>query len=181
MIKWLARFSLLALVAYFAGMIWFINAPPGPAEAAERTDGIVVLTGGPGRLARGFALLREGAAERMLISGVDASVRPEELAAEYNVPMSLMSARVDLGRGAVDTRGNGEEVASWVERHDMGSIRIVTNDWHMRRARKEIGWRVKSGTQIVADGVISSRTFGQMFVEYNKFLISPFGERLGLE
>jgi hypothetical protein len=29
--------------------------------------------------------------------------------------------------------------------------------------------------------VISPRSFGQMFVEYNKFLISPFGERLGLE
>lgn len=180
MIKWLARFSLLTLIAYFAGMIWFMNAPMGPAQG-ERTDGIVVLTGGPGRLARGFALLREGAAERMLISGVDASVRPEELAAEYGVSMDLMSARVELGRAATDTRTNGAEVASWVERHDMGSIRIVTNDWHMRRARKEISWRVKSGTQIVADGVISPRSFGQMFVEYNKFLISPFGERLGLE
>jgi len=181
MVKWLARLSLLTLVAYFAGMVWFMNALPGPAEAAERTDGIVVLTGGPGRLARGFALLREGAADRMLISGVDGSVRPEELAAEYGVPMDLMNARVELGRDAIDTRGNGEEVASWVGRHDMGSIRIVTNDWHMRRARKEISWRVKSGTQIVADGVISPRSFGQMFVEYNKFLISPFGERLGLE
>lgn len=181
MVKWLARFSLLVLAAYFGGMVWFMNALPGPAAAAERTDGIVVLTGGAGRLARGFELLREGAAQRLLISGVDASVRPEELAAEYGVPMTLMEAKVELGRAATDTRTNGEEVASWVDRHDMGSIRIVTNDWHMRRARKEISWRVRDGTTIVADGVISPRSFGQMFVEYNKFLISPFGKHLGLE
>ena len=57
-----------------------MNALPGPA-GAERTDGIVVLTGGPGRLARGFELIERGAAERMLISGVDARCGPEELAA----------------------------------------------------------------------------------------------------
>jgi uncharacterized SAM-binding protein YcdF (DUF218 family) len=179
-VKWLFRFSLIPALAYLIGLAWFINFPPGPA-GAERTDGIVVLTGGPGRVARGFELLQGGAAERLLISGVDAAVRPEELAAEYNVPMDVMSSKVDLGRDATDTRTNGEEVAEWVARHEMGSIRIVTNDWHLRRARKEIGWRVGGNTKIVSDAVPSPRSFGQMFVEYNKFLISPFGERLGLE
>lgn len=180
MMKWAIRFSVFPIVAYVIGLVWFMTALPGPA-GAERTDGIVVLTGGQGRLGRGFELIRRGTADRMLISGVDTVVRPEELAAQYGVPMSLIRDRVDLGFGAIDTRTNGEEVAEWVRRHDMASIRIVTNDWHMRRARKEIGWRVGSGVEIVADGVYSPRTFGQMFLEYNKYLISPFGEQLGLE
>jgi uncharacterized SAM-binding protein YcdF (DUF218 family) len=161
-------------------MAWFMTSLPA-AAGTERTDGIVVLTGGPGRLARGFALIEEGTANRMLISGVADVVRPEELAAEYKVPLDLIRTRVDLGRRATDTRTNGEEVAEWVRRHQMGSIRLVTNDWHMRRARKEITWRLGSGTKVVSDGVHSPRTFGQLLVEYNKYLVSPFGEQLGLE
>jgi uncharacterized SAM-binding protein YcdF (DUF218 family) len=157
-----------------------MNSLPGPA-GAERTDGIVVLTGGAGRLSRGFELIGRGAADRLLISGVATVVRPEELAAEYQVEMELIRCCVDLGRDATDTRTNGEEVAEWVQRHDMKTIRLVTNDWHMPRARKEISWRLGRGTKVVADGVRSPRSFGQLFLEYNKYLISPFGEQLGLE
>ena len=180
MLRVLLRFSVFPVLLYLVGLVWFMNALPGPA-GAERTDGIVVLTGGAGRLSRGFDLIERGAASRMLISGVAEVVRPEELAAEYDVPMDLIACCVDLGRDATDTRTNGEEVAEWVRRHDMASIRLVTNDWHMRRARKEIGWRLGSGTRVVVDGVPSPRSFGQLFLEYNKYLISPFGEQLGLE
>lgn len=180
MLRWTFRIGIVLALAYVAGLVWFVNALPG-AAGAERTDGIVVLTGGPGRLTRGFDLIQRGAADRMLISGVDAAVRPEELAAEYGVPMNVIEGQVDLGRDATDTRTNGEEVAEWVRRHGMTSIRIVTNDWHMRRANKEIGWRLGSGTAVVIDGVASPRSFWQLFLEYNKYLISPFGEQLGLE
>jgi uncharacterized SAM-binding protein YcdF (DUF218 family) len=180
MLRFLLRFSIFPMLLYLLGMAWFMTSLPA-AAGEERTDGIVVLTGGPGRLSRGFELIEHGMAERMLISGVAEMVRPEELAAEYKVPLELIRSRVDLGFAATDTRTNGEEVAEWVRQHNLRSIRIVTNDWHMRRARKEIGWRVGSGTKVVSDGVHSPRSFGQMFVEYNKYLISPFGEQLGLE
>jgi uncharacterized SAM-binding protein YcdF (DUF218 family) len=180
MARTLLRFSLFPLFLYVIGLAWFMNSLPGPA-GAERTDGIVVLTGGAGRLSRGFELIGRGAADRLLISGVATVVRPEELAAEYQVEMELIRCCVDLGRDATDTRTNGEEVAEWVQRHDMKTIRLVTNDWHMPRARKEISWRLGRGTKVVADGVRSPRSFGQLFLEYNKYLISPFGEQLGLE
>jgi uncharacterized SAM-binding protein YcdF (DUF218 family) len=178
--RWLLRFGIIPVFLYVIGLAWFMNSLPGPA-GAERTDGIVVLTGGPGRLSRGFELIQRGVADRVLISGVATVVRPEELAAEYRVEMDLIRCCVDLGRDATDTRTNGEEVAEWVRRHDMKSIRVVTNDWHMRRARKEISWRLGRGTEVVSDGVRSPRTFGQLFLEYNKYLVSPFGEQLGLE
>lgn len=180
MARTLLRFSIIPVFLYVIGLAWFMNSLPGPA-GAERTDGIVVLTGGPGRLARGFELIERGAADRVLISGVATVVRPQELAAEYGVEMDLIRCCVDLGRAATDTRTNGEEVAEWVRRHEMESIRVVTNDWHMPRARKEISWRLGRGTRVVADGVRSPRTFSQLFLEYNKYLVSPFGEQLGLE
>lgn len=176
----LVKFSLFPVLLYGAGLYWFLNDLP-PAAGAERTDGIVVLTGGPGRTARGFELIQRGAADRLLISGVADVVRPRELAARYAVPMTTIRCCVDLGRAATDTRTNGQEVADWVREHDMRSIRIVTNDWHMRRARKEIVWRVGSGVEVVPDGVPDERSFRQLFIEYNKYLISPFGEDLGLE
>lgn len=176
----LVRFSLLPLLLYGLGLVWFLNSLPG-AAGAERTDGIVVLTGGPGRAARGFDLIQRGVADRLLISGVAEEVRPRELAVRYGVPMPTIRCCVDLGRAATDTRTNGQEVADWVREHEMSSIRIVTNDWHMPRARKEIAWRVGSGVSIIPDSVHSDRSFRQLFLEYNKFLISPFGEELGLE
>ena len=176
----LIRFSIFPILLYGAGLIWFMNSLPGPA-GAERTDGIVVLTGGEGRVARGFELIERGAADRLLISGVASEVRPQELAARYRVPMTTIRCCVDLGRRATDTRTNGQEIAEWVQRRRLRSIRVVTNDWHMPRARKEIGWRLGSATRIVTDAVHSERTFKQLFLEYNKYLISPFGEELGLE
>ncbi|MFN3724863.1 MAG: YdcF family protein [Allosphingosinicella sp.] len=176
----LVKFSIFPILLYGAGLVWFMNSLPGPA-GAEKTDGIVVLTGGEGRVARGFELIERGAADRLLISGVASVVRPQELAARYDVPMETIRCCVDLGRAATDTRTNGQEIAEWVQRRRLRSIRVVTNDWHMPRARKEIGWRLGSTTRIVPDAVHSERTFKQLFVEYNKYLISPFGEELGLE
>ncbi len=176
----LIRFSIFPILLYGVGLLWFMNSLPGPA-GAEKTDGIVVLTGGEGRVARGFELIERGAADRLLISGVASEVRPQELAARYDVPMATIRCCVDLGRAATDTRTNGQEIAEWVQRRRLRSIRVVTNDWHMPRARKEIGWRLGSTTRVVPDAVHSDRTFKQLFVEYNKYLISPFGEELGLE
>lgn len=180
MTRTIVRFILFPLLAYGAGLAWFIWALPTPA-GAEQTDGIVVVTGGRGRLDRGFELIERGAARRLLISGVADVVRPEELAAEYQISMRLLRCCVDLGRAATDTRTNGQEVADWVAQRNMRSIRLVTNDWHMRRARKEIAWRIGSGTRVVADAVPSDPGFRRLFIEYNKFLISPFGDQLGLE
>jgi uncharacterized SAM-binding protein YcdF (DUF218 family) len=180
MIGRLTRFAMFPILLYGLGYGWFVTTLPGPA-GVERTDGIVVLTGGRGRLNRGFELIERGLADRMLISGVAQVVRPQELAATFDTDMATIRCCVDLGRDATDTRTNGEEIADWVRRRNMRSIRIVTNDWHMRRARKEIGWRLGGGVRIISDGVPSNPSQRQLFLEYNKFLVSPFGEQLGLE
>jgi uncharacterized SAM-binding protein YcdF (DUF218 family) len=178
-IRWFFRILALALIAYAIGLALFAMTLPGPA-GDERTDAIVVLTGGSGRLDRGFDLIQRGVARRMLISGVAPTVRPQELAAAYHVDPRLFACCIILGREAFDTRSNADEVARWLERWHSRSIRLVTNDIHMRRARFEIEKRVGADVTIVSDAVPTESDIRQIFVEYNKYLLGRAADLVGI-
>nr|WP_221239464.1 YdcF family protein [Sphingomonas xinjiangensis] len=137
----------------------------------RKTDGIVVVTGGSGRIDRGLRVLRDGEAERMLVSGVDVDVRPVEFAVEYKIDRKLFSCCIDLGWQAVDTRSNAEETAAWVKRHRFKSVRLVTTDWHMPRARMELVHSLGSDVEVVGDGVRSITGWRVLLREYNKYLV----------
>lgn len=179
MIRWLIRLVVLGAILYGAGYGWFAMTLPGPAGEAQ-TDGIVVLTGGTGRLDRGFELLQRGLARQMLISGVAREVRPQELAAVYHIDARLFACCIQLGREAVDTRSNADEVARWLDRRHFHSIRLVTNDLHMRRARFEIEKRVGSDVAIVADAVPTDPDPRAIFIEYNKYLLGRVAGLVGI-
>ena len=179
MIRWFFRLLALLLLAYLAGYALFAMTLPGPA-GDERTDAIVVLTGGTGRLDRGFDLVRRGLSRRMLISGVAPTVRPQELAAAYHVDARLFACCVTLGREAFDTRSNADEVARWLQRWHAHSIRLVTNDIHMRRARFEIEKRVGEEVTIVSDAVPTESDMRQLFIEYNKYLLGRAADLVGI-
>ena len=123
--------SFLILV-YLFGYALFVVLLPRPADD-RRTDAIVVLTGGAGRIERGLDLIERGRADRMLISGVARTVRPVELAAQYDADERLFDCCIDLGRESVDTRSNAVETARWLERRKLKTVRLVTTDWHMPR------------------------------------------------
>jgi uncharacterized SAM-binding protein YcdF (DUF218 family) len=162
-------FSFLALL-YLLGYALFAVLLPRPADD-RRTDAIVVLTGGAKRIERGLDLLERGRAKRMLVSGVDRTVRPPELAQQYPASAALFECCIDLGRESVDTRSNAEEVARWAERRGFRSVRLVTTDWHMPRARFELSRRLGGKVELVGDAVESNPSFRQLFTEYNKFLL----------
>jgi uncharacterized SAM-binding protein YcdF (DUF218 family) len=63
------RLISLFFLAWVLGFAWFALLLPLPA-AAQKTDAIVVLTGGPGRIDRALERLEAGDAKRLLISGV---------------------------------------------------------------------------------------------------------------
>jgi uncharacterized SAM-binding protein YcdF (DUF218 family) len=178
-IRFLIRLLSFGLLAYVLGFAFFAVTLPRPA-GDERTDAIVVLTGGTGRLERGFAMLDRALAPQMLISGVDRAVRAEELAAVYHVRPGLMACCVTLGREAFDTRSNADEVARWVAARHARSIRLVTNDIHMARARYEIRKRVGDALVIVADAVATDPDVGQIFSEYNKYLLGRVADLVGI-
>jgi uncharacterized SAM-binding protein YcdF (DUF218 family) len=160
-------------VLWAFGFLWFAIALPQPA-GAEKTDAIVVPTGSGGRIPRGLELLREGAARRMLVTGVDADVRPGEFAAEYDVPAEQMDCCVTLGFSALDTRGNARETADWVREHRVRSIRLVTADWHMRRAALELGEVLPTGETVVRDAVRTEPSLWILFLEYHKLIATWF-------
>jgi len=158
------------LLLYLLGYAVFAVALPRPADDRP-TDALVVLTGGAKRIERGLALMERRLAKRMLVSGVARTVRPEELAAQYRAEEALFRCCVDLGREAVDTRSNAEEVARWMERHKFRTLRLVTTDWHMPRARFELSRRLGDDILVTGDAVESNPSFGQLFTEYNKYLL----------
>jgi uncharacterized SAM-binding protein YcdF (DUF218 family) len=160
--------SLVAII-WLLGLAWFVVSLPQPS-GKTRTDGVIVLTGGAGRIERGISVLQEGLSKRMLVSGVDPAVRPAELAEVQNVPVRLVECCIDLGKQAIDTRSNAIESAAWIKRHKVKSVRLVTTDWHMPRARFELGRAVADDVKIVADAVRSAPTLFVLFREYNKLL-----------
>lgn len=179
MIRFLFKLTLVVLLLYGIGYGAFALMLPGPA-GDQRTDAIVVLTGGSGRLERGFDLVQRGVSRRMLISGVDRTVRPNELAEAYHVDQRLIDCCVVLGRESFDTRSNADEVANWVERRRVRSIRLVTNELHMPRARYELRKRVGGNLNILQDAVPSDPDYQDVFVEYNKYLLGRIADLIGI-
>jgi uncharacterized SAM-binding protein YcdF (DUF218 family) len=155
---------------YLLGYALFAVLLPRPADE-RATDAIVVLTGGAKRIERGLELMERHKARRMLVSGVARTVRPEELAAQYRADEALFGCCIDLGRESVDTRSNAEEVARWMERNKFRTMRLVTTDWHMPRARFELSRRLGGDIEVLGDAVESNPSFGQLFTEYNKYLL----------
>ncbi|WP_404336089.1 YdcF family protein [Sphingomonas sp. MMS12-HWE2-04] len=164
------RTALFVLLAWALGFVVFMFSLGKPLDA-RKTDAIVVLTGGPGRIDRGLAALRRGDAQRMLVSGVDPDVRPIEFAVEYKIDRKLFGCCIDLGWQAVDTRSNAEETAKWVEQHKFHTIRLVTTDWHMPRARMELSHALGSDVELIGDGVRSRTGYRVLLREYHKYLV----------
>ncbi|MCR2835199.1 YdcF family protein [Parerythrobacter lacustris] len=165
------RVLALLAVAWFLGFLWFAVALPVPLERATG-DAAVVPTGAAGRIERGIELLEVGKVEAMLVTGVDPEVRPGEFAAEFEVPPGLMECCITLGSSAVDTRGNATETAEWLEQRRFGSIRLVTSDWHMRRARIELARTLPTDVTIREDAVPTEPSLRILFLEYHKLLAS---------
>jgi uncharacterized SAM-binding protein YcdF (DUF218 family) len=173
------RLISLLLLGWVLGFAWFALLMPMPAPP-QKTDAIVVLTGGPGRIDRALDRLEAGDANRLLISGVDRNVKPHELALEYRRPRALFECCVALGFEATDTRSNASEVAGWVARRNYKSIRLITTDWHMRRAQFEIERLLPENSVVVPDAVRSQPGLVTLVREYHKFLLGLAGGLIGV-
>lgn len=165
----IARFAGFVALFYAIGFLYFALTLPGPIGDTE-TDAVLVPTGGPGRIARGLDVLRDGDAKKMFVSGVDPEVKPAEFADQFGVRAREMRCCVTLGFLAVDTRSNAGEAAQWLTSNDIRTVRLVTTDWHMRRAAAELRHSIPGHVAVVEDGVTSDTTLGTLFLEYNKLL-----------
>ena len=165
----IARVAGFVALFYAIGFLYFALTLPGPIGHAK-TDAVLVPTGGPGRIARGLEVMRDGDARQMFVSGVDPEVKPKEFAQEFDVRAKEMACCVTLGYLAVDTRSNAGEAAQWLTSNDIRTVRLVTTDWHMRRAAAELRHTIPARIATIEDAVPSDPALGELFLEYNKLL-----------
>ena len=173
------RFLSALVLVWIIGFVIFVAILPRPQDDRV-ADGIIVLTGGAKRIERGLQLLEDRRAKRMLVSGVNLVVGRRDFLIQFRAPPRLFDCCIDLGQEAIDTRSNGAESAAWVRKHGYRSVRLVTTDWHMRRARFELDQALPPEVKIVSDAVRSEPDLGILFREYHKYLLRRIAVIFGL-
>ena len=193
----LAAVMLLLMVAWGIGFAMFAWRAVRPAGPPPRADGIVVLTGGAGRIEAAFSLLAENRARVMLISGVSPSVDLDRLmhASGLRLPRDGgpgggtgtgehpdLSGRIALGHVATTTFGNAAETAAWAHANGLHSLIVVTAGYHMQRALAEIGAVLPDATlrayPVLSPALLRPGSLGTLRLlvsEYNKWLLVVSG------
>lgn len=169
---------------FAGGFGWFANHVSHLATPADpqKADAIIVLTGGTSRLDAAMDLLETGKGKRLLISGVHPSATRRQLQIATGGDKQLFSCCVDIDHAALDTIGNAEESAKWVDSHAYGSVILVTNNYHMPRSLLEMG-RLLHNARLEPYPVVNSNlnngnwltkpeALRVLFTEYNKYLVS---------
>ena len=116
------------------GLFRFVGDFPKHVEdAITKTDAIVVLTGGSGRVNAGLALLERKLARTLFVSGVYQGIDVRKLLQIARRNPDDLGARIGIGN-AVDTIENAVETAAWSSKYEIDSIRLVTAVYHMPRS-----------------------------------------------
>lgn len=126
------------LCAWLAGLFWYAGRIPSePPDSGERTDAIVVLTGGAGRLSEGLKLLAEGRGKRLFVSGVYRGIDVDALLQLARRKPDDVECCITIGYAADNTAGNARETAEWMRSVGNRSLLLVTANYHMPRSLLE--------------------------------------------
>lgn len=177
-------FVFIAFVTLFLlwgfGWLWFATtiAMAAPENQNNKSDAIVVLTGGNGRVNAGLDLLAKEASKKLFISGVNQEVKERDILASWKKPATKKPCCIFLGYEAEDTTGNAIEVEEWTKKNDIKTMHLVTSSYHMPRAHLEISKKLPD-TEILKHPVLTDdfepwkgRFWSLTFSEYNKTLAS---------
>ena len=178
----------LALVVLFFLGLWAIglsryvaDIPIVVEDETTRTDAIVVLTGGSGRLNVGLNLLSKNFADLMFVSGVYRGLDVRKLLEVVHLDAPRLETRINIGN-AINTHENAEETAKWVAEKKLRSLRLVTAAYHMPRSMLEFR-NLMPGINIIANPVFPEHvkhsewwawpgTAILMASEFNKYLMA---------
>ena len=176
----------LIIIVWIMGLIWFVDkVPTNRTDDHTRTDSIIVLTGGTGRLEAGLQLLSEGYAKLLFISGVARGLDVQALLKLFSGNRSDFVCCIIIGYRADNTAGNAVETAKWIVENKFNSLRLVIASYHMPRSlfefrrkmpnikivphpvfppqfKRQSWWRWPGSAQLLAS-------------EFNKYLISKIG------
>ncbi|MBO6290601.1 MAG: YdcF family protein [Alphaproteobacteria bacterium] len=126
------------VLMWFVGLVLFCNHIRNfQYDNLRKTDAIIVLTGGRNRITEGVRLLNNHMAERLFISGVshDVTIADIETRAQMHADEPI---KIELGYKATNTIENASEIAEWIKKNDIKSVRWVTSNYHIPRSMEEL-------------------------------------------
>ncbi|NKB19392.1 MAG: YdcF family protein [Alphaproteobacteria bacterium] len=180
-------FSIIALLAtWMLGLTWFVSKVPARhIENRTKTDAIIVLTGGTGRLEAGLQLLADGYAKLLFVSGVARGVDVQALLKLVRRKPDDFACCIAVGYRADSTAGNAIETTQWIKKNKLSSLRLVTASYHMPRSLYEFR-KVMPSIKIVPHSVFPPQfkrngwwrwpgTARLLAIEFNKYLIAKIG------
>lgn len=172
--------SRLFYLVFFICLIWsfffagFVNGLKNQAPSTKIADGLVVLTGGSGRIDEGFTLLSKGQGQRLLLSGVNQNLDFETIMRDIGQDQTLKDCCVDAENLSTNTVSNAREAIVWARNHGYKSLILITSDYHMPRTLK-IFEGVAGDIEIIPHPVKSEISPFGLALEYNKYLLSLAG------
>ncbi len=173
--------AVLLWAVWVAGLVWFAESIPREhRDDPAHTDAIVVLTGGPLRLKTGLAMLAEGRAKKLFVSGVYRTVDITDLLRVARQTPNPVECCIVLGHAADNTAGNAAETRDWMHAEGYTSLRLVTANYHLKRSLLEFHRAMPEAT-IVAHPVFPENykredwwrwpgTLALTATEYQKYL-----------
>ena len=190
------RFALLFVLAiagtWIYGLKSFVDSiPTSIADNSSKTDAIIILTGGNGRVQEGIKLLNEEKAPKLLISGVGAEANLATiliLSGRLPDNIAQLTDNIELGYKAQDTKGNATEALNWVKENNYKTIRLVTANYHIERSMMEFKKHMPD-IKIIPHPVFpkdlvlekwwqSGAAKKVLISEYNKYIVSKAGSLL---
>lgn len=96
----------------------------------------VVLTGGPGRIREGFALLENGSIKKLVISGVNSQSQLRDIFPIWPFYSHAKENDILLEKKSQTTYGNAQQSLSLIEALQCRDVVLVTSKLHMYRSSK---------------------------------------------
>ena len=182
-LKGIFSFLLIILIALAVLFIDFVYKTFSVSQQNVKTDAIVVLTGGRGRIEEGVRLYREHQARYLFLIGVDPSVRKSDLFKERKGEGG--EEGVFLEKVSRNTLENALYAREMIEKKkDIGSIKLITSRYHMKRAMLIFRNTLPAGITIYPHPVDSRNlkeewwshggSFRLLFSEFYKYCLFRF-------
>src|SRR3990172_8928037 len=98
----------------------------------NRADAIVVLTGGLGRVSKGFELFAGGKAMHLILAGAAKDATLESIFFQKDLVQDKVN--IILEKSSTSTYENAVEIKKIIEAKSIKSIILITSFYHMKRA-----------------------------------------------
>lgn len=181
-IKGLFSLLLIILIALALLFVDFAYKTFSLRQQDVKTDAIVVLTGGRGRIEEGVRLYREKKARWLFLIGVDPSVQKKDLLKGGDGEM--VGEGVILEKVSRNTLENAFYSRDLLKKKDIRSIMLITSRYHMKRATLIFRNLLSKDVAIYPDPVDSRNlkekwwndvgSFRLLFTEFYKYCLFRF-------